>query len=304
MSTQDVDLAGQVGKAVSRFPAVWQDYQDWLRDIVTSRSLLLERYPRWQAAFIFRWRLFYFVVYVTADLFSRQCLSTLKQMRTALSRWTSTLLSSQSETGGDRSPLYDYRYILQRTATLLAVAALTLCAIAAITGVLIAFYYQPAAVAAHESLTAIVNDIANGTLILSLHHVAGNGLIGVALVQLVVMFLGREFLCAWFTGWISGICLTLTAMGLSWTAIVLSWEQTSFWRFKVELSIVGSIPLVGKTLQAILSGGSGISSLTLQHMYALHSYVLAIAALLLSVLHLTALVFQEQHWKIKQQNLI
>lgn len=55
----------------------------------------------------------------------------------------------------------------------------------------------------------------------------------------IVAFLGREFLSAWFTGWISGICLTLTAMGLSWTAIVLSWEQTSFWRFKVECEEYG-----------------------------------------------------------------
>jgi quinol-cytochrome oxidoreductase complex cytochrome b subunit len=41
--------------------------------------------------------------------------------------------------------LVQYRHILQRTATLLAVAELTLCAIAAFTGILLAFYYQPTA---------------------------------------------------------------------------------------------------------------------------------------------------------------
>ncbi|MGB3294599.1 MAG: cytochrome b N-terminal domain-containing protein [Phormidesmis sp.] len=303
MSTKDVDIAGRVGEALSRFPGAWQNYQDWLGDIVASRSLLLDRYPTWQAVLIFRWRLLYFVGYVAVDAFLRQCLTKLKSVRTTLSRWKSKLFLGQRRLGSDRPFGNSYRYILQRTATLLAVAALTLCAIAAITGVLIAFNYQPAAMAAHESLTTIVNDLANGTLILSLHHVAGNGLIVISLVQLVVMFLGRELLGAWFTGWISGICLTLTAMGLSWTAIVLSWEQTRFWRFKIELGIVGSIPLVGSTLREILSGGSGISSLTLQHMYTLHSYVLAIAAVLLSLLHLSALILQEQHWKAERLSL-
>ncbi len=37
-----------------------------------------------------------------------------------------------------------------------------------------------------------------------------------------------------------------------------------------------------------------MSSLTLQHMYTLHSHVLAIASLLLSVIHLAALLSQEQ----------
>lgn len=277
MIEEDMSLARCVSRLASRFPEAWQDYQPWLRDIVSSRSVLSARYPNWQVAIIFRWRLLYFVVYVTAVCF-KQYLKKLESI-----------------------PTIDYRYILQRTATLLAVAALTLCGMAATTGILIAFYYQPAAMQAHESLAAIAYDISSGAVILSLHHIAGNGLIVVSLVQLVVMFLGREFLCAWFTGWISGICLTLSAMGLSWTAIVLSWDQTSFWRFKIELSIVGSIPFVGGALREILSGGSGISSVTLQHMYALHSYVLAIAATFLSVVHLGALVLQEQRWKAEQQ---
>lgn len=111
------------------------------------------------------------------------------------------------------------------------------------------------------------------------------------------MFFGREFLPSWFASWISGILLALAAIGLSWTAIVLTWEQTSFWRFKIELSIVGSIPLVGSLAREVLAGGGGLSSITLQHMYALHSYILAIAAMILSIAHLGALIYQEQTWK-------
>ena len=278
MDNRETELAGKVAAFIHRFPEDWQEYQDWLRAIVSSRSQLLERYPAWQATIIFRWRLLYFVVYFASGIF----LSRLRHYT-----W-------QRSDGETSSPV---RYRLQRVATLLAVIELTLCGIAALTGVMLAFYYQPTAVGAHTSLQMIANHVANGTLILSLHHVAGNGLIVFALLQIVVMFLGRELLLSWFMAWMSGIVLALTAMGLSWTAVVLAWEQTGFWRLKIELNILGSLPWVGPTLQDVLSGGSGISSFTLQHMYMFHSYVLAIAAVLLSITHLAALIFQEQQWQ-------
>ena len=303
MSGQDMELASKVSEVASHFPEVWREYQDWLRDIVSSRSMLLQRRPAWQAVVIFRWRLFYFVGYVAAAILCNHLIERLKGVYAA-SRGLKAKLLSETDVIATRLPSYDgVHYILQRWATLLAVAELTLCGLAALTGVLLAFYYQPAAIGAHESLTTIVNHIASGALILSLHHVAGNGLVVLALAQIVVMFLGREFLPSWFTGWISGVFLALAAIGLGWTAIVLSWEQTSFWRFHLELSLVGSIPWVGTTLQEILSGGGAISSITLQHMYALHSYVLAIAALLLSIIHLTALICQEQTWKPAEKRL-
>lgn len=282
MSEKDLELAGRIGRWASHFPEEWREYQDWLRDILASQSVLQQHHRAWQAVLIFRWRLLYFVVYVAGVILLNQ-LKSLFSVREVMV--TQPILLNR------------YRYILQRTATLLAVAELTLCAIAALTGIMLAFYYQPTALGANKSLTMIVHQVANGTIILSLHNIAGNGLIVLALIQIVVMFLGREFWLSWFTGWLSGICLTLTAIGLSWTAIVLTWEQIGFWRFKLELSIVASIPLVGSLLRDILSGGSGISSITLQHMYTLHSYFLAIAAILFSIIHLTALIFQEQNWK-------
>lgn len=301
MSRTDMELAGRISEVASHFPDEWQEYQDWLRDIVSSHSVLHQRYSAWQATLIFRWRLLYFVIYIAAVIVFHRLLNRLREwfvvygpLKDKLITVTAFITSLLSPWLPDSHP---DRFIFQRTATLLAVAELTLCGVAALTGILLGFYYQPAAMGAHESLMAIAHDIPNGTLILSLHHVAGHGLIVLALVQLVVMFLGREFLPSWLTGWISGIGLTLIAIGLSWTATVLDWEQISFWRFKVELGIVASIPGVGPVLRDILSGGSGINSITIQHMYTLHSYVLAIAAMFLSITHLTALICQEQRWK-------
>ncbi|MBD2099081.1 cytochrome bc complex cytochrome b subunit [Trichocoleus sp. FACHB-591] len=189
-----------------------------------------------------------------------------------------------------------YAVVWRRLATVLAVAVLTLSLIAAITGILLAFYYEPTAGGAYESLRLINTEVTNGWLIQNLHSVAGNGLIAISLIQIVVMFLGERFRSSWLTAWISGILLTLTAIALGWTAMILSWSQLGYWRFKIELETIQAIPLIGPALREILTGGS-VSTVTVEHLYTLHSYLLAIGAVLLAIIHLVSLLFQEKEAK-------
>ena len=114
-----------------------------------------------------------------------------------------------------------YPFVLQRLATILAVVILSLTLIAAITGILLSFYYEPTAGGAYNSLNAIKAEIPNGWLVQRIHDIAGNGLIGVSLIEIVVMFLGEKFRPSWLTAWISGILLTLVAIALGWTAMLL-----------------------------------------------------------------------------------
>jgi cytochrome b6 len=179
-----------------------------------------------------------------------------------------------------------YKSLLRKLATILAIAMLTLCLLAAITGVAISYYYAPDTTAANSSIEYINKEVANGWLISSLHNIAGNGLIVVSLVQIIVMFLGRQMLGGWILGWISGIFLTLTAIGLGWTAMTLDWSQLGYWRFKIELSIIESIPSIGQSLRQFLLGGEGISTITLEHLFTIHSYLLSAVALVLSIVHL------------------
>lgn len=184
-----------------------------------------------------------------------------------------------------------YPLLFRRVATVLAVITLTLTLLAGATGVLLAFYYAPAAGRAYNSLQEISSTVYNGQLILSLHNLAGNGLIGIALIDMVVMFLGRRFNASWLTAWISGILLILTSIGLGWTAMVLGWNQLGYWRFRIELGTIESIPLIGNTLRDILTGGSGVNTTTVEHLYTLHSYLLSVGAVLLSIVHLVSLLY-------------
>ena len=186
----------------------------------------------------------------------------------------------------------EFAFIFRRLATILAVVMLTLTLIAASSGILIAFYYDPSAGGAYESLKTLSTDVSFGWLVRTLHNIAGNALIVVGLIQIVVMFLGERFRRSWLTAWISGILFTLTAIGLSWTAMILGWSQLGFWRLRIELGTIEAIPLIGPQLREILTGGA-IGSVTVEHLYTLHSYVVSVAAVGLSLVHLGGLLLQE-----------
>lgn len=190
-----------------------------------------------------------------------------------------------------------YDFILRRMATILSVAIVALSAIAAITGILLSFYYEPAAGGAYQSLKWIDTEVTNGVLIHSIHDQAGTLLIGTALIQMVIMFLGRQFRSSWLTAWISGILLILTSIGLAWTAIILDWSQEGYWRFRIELSTIEAIPLIGHNLRDILVGGGAVNTTTVEHLYTIHSYLLSAGALVLAIIHLWGILRQEKEMK-------
>jgi cytochrome b6 len=188
----------------------------------------------------------------------------------------------------------EFAYILRRFSTVLAVVVLTLTLIASISGALMAFYYQPAAGDAYNSVRDITNEITNGWLFRSLHDFAGNALIVVAVVQIVVMFLGEQFRPSWISAWITGVLLVLAAIALGWTSMILDWSQLGFWRMRIELGTIEAIPFIGMQLRAILAGGDSIGTPTVTHMYALHGYILSVSAVFLAIFHLIGLSFQDR----------
>ena len=151
---------------------------------------------------------------------------------------------------------------------------------------------------AYQALKWIDTEVPNGLAIHSMHDLAGNLLIGVALIQMVVMFLGRQFLTSWLTGWITNILLILNAIALAWTAMILDWSQIGYWRFRIELSTIEAIPVIGGTLRDFLTGGNGVNTTTVEHLYTIHSYIISVSAILLAIVHLASLLWQE-----KQMNL-
>jgi quinol-cytochrome oxidoreductase complex cytochrome b subunit len=61
-----------------------------------------------------------------------------------------------------------------------------------------------------------------------------------------------------------------------------------YWRLNIELSIIESVPFIGQFLRQLLLGGDAVSSISLEHLYTIHSYLLAAVALGLSFVHLAS----------------
>ncbi len=191
----------------------------------------------------------------------------------------------------------NYSFVLKRLSTILATSILALSSMAAITGILISFYYEPTAGGAYNSLSLIESTVSFGWLIQRIHSLAGNSLIVVSLIAIIVMFLGRKFRYSWLTSWISGILLTLTAIALAWTAILLDWTQIGYWRFTIEIGIIESIPYIGSILRELIVSGDAVNTMTVSRLYTFHSYILSGGALILSLIHLGGLLFSEQEEK-------
>lgn len=189
---------------------------------------------------------------------------------------------------------FSYEFILRRAATILSVAIFTLSAVAAITGILLSFNYEPVAGQAYKSLEWIDTEVTNGLLIHSLHDYAGNLLIGIALIQMVVMFLGRQFRRNWLSAWIGNILLVLNGIALGWTAMILDWSELGYWRFRIELGTLEALPIIGPTLANIITGGGAVNTTTVAHLYTIHSYLLSISAIILASIHVWSLLRQEK----------
>jgi cytochrome b6 len=191
-------------------------------------------------------------------------------------------------------PTSRFDFVMRRIATILSVTILTLSLIAAGSGILLSFYYQPTAGGAYRSLEIINNEVQYGWLFRKAHNLAGNMVIGIALIQMVVMFLGRQFNRSWLTAWISGIFLILSLIGLDWTAMILDWTQEGYWRFNIELGTIEAIPLIGSQLRYILTGGGAVNTVTVAHLYTIHSYLISGAAIFLAFVHLGSVLWQEK----------
>ena len=187
--------------------------------------------------------------------------------------------------------------VLRRITTILSVVIITLTLVGATTGILLSFYYEPAAGRAYQSLKIIDTEVPYGWLFHKAHQITGNAVVVIALIQVVIMFVSRQFRKSWLSAWISGIFFTLSAIGLGWTAMILSWDQEGFWRFNIELGTIEAIPLVGSILRDILTGGGAISTVTVQHLYTIHSYLISVTAIVLSVVHLLSVLWQELQLK-------
>ena len=147
-----------------------------------------------------------------------------------------------------------------------------------VTGILLAFYYQPSPATAYESVRYITEDASFGWYLRGLHKWGATLMIAaVVLHQMRVFFTGayrqpREL------NWMIGMTLLMCTLLLGFTGYSLVFEQLSYWGATVGANISDSVPVVGPMMKQMLLGGEVYNDRTLSRFFILHGAVLPVVA--------------------------
>lgn len=139
-----------------------------------------------------------------------------------------------------------------------------------ITGIMLAFYYQPTPAQAYASIQFIETQVNYGAAIRSIHHWAANGMILMCTAHMLRVFIMGAYKPPRELNWISGVLLLILTLAFGFTGYLLPWDQRAFWATTVGSEIAGSIPIIGDPALVFLRVGWDVSANTLSRFYALH----------------------------------
>ncbi len=166
-------------------------------------------------------------------------------------------------------------------------SALTLSLVVqAVTGVALMSAYAPSATTAWASVAYISYSLSWGWLVRGLHHFGAQAMVILLAAHLVQTAIYGAYRRPREVNWYFGLGLLMVTLAFALTGYLLPWDQKGYWATRVATNILGSIPLVGASMQRLVVGGSDYGHLTLTHFYALHVGVLPFSAMLLVVGHI------------------
>ncbi|MBK7180950.1 MAG: cytochrome bc complex cytochrome b subunit [Chloroflexi bacterium] len=160
-----------------------------------------------------------------------------------------------------------------------------------VTGILLAFYYDPSTEGAYNSVDFITYILPLGWLVRGVHHYGAS-----AMVILVSLHMLRTYFFSAYKkpreiNWLTGVLLLFLVLAFGFTGYLLPWDQKGYWATKVGTEIAGSVPLIGSYVTRLMRGGTALGQATLTRFYATHVMLLPGAVALLIVAHIFQLRF-------------
>jgi cytochrome b6 len=160
-----------------------------------------------------------------------------------------------------------------------------LFAVLTVTGVLLMFYYHPAAPEAYFDMKDLRFVVANGVFLRNLHRLAAQAMVVVVFWHMFHVFYRGGYKPPHEFNWVVGVVLLLLTLFLSYTGYLLPWDQLAFWAITVGTNIIGYMPFLGRPIRFLLLGGHIISGNALLRFYVLHCIVLPLMAVMLIGVH-------------------
>ncbi|HYW80136.1 MAG TPA: cytochrome bc complex cytochrome b subunit, partial [Thermoguttaceae bacterium] len=161
-----------------------------------------------------------------------------------------------------------------------------------VTGIMLAFYYQPTAATAYGSVETITSDVTLGWYFRSMHKWAATLMIAAVILHQMRVFFTGAYRAPRELNWIVGMGLLLCSLGLGFTGYSLVFEQLSYWGATVGANLCDVVPVVGPIAKRILLGGDVYSAQTLPRLYVLHAAILPACIVGLLAIHITLIRLQ------------
>ena len=143
-----------------------------------------------------------------------------------------------------------------------------------LTGIMLAFYYQPTPEHAYTSIQFIETQVNFGSSIRMIHHWSANGMILMCTAHMIRVFIMGAYKKPREFNWVSGVLLMLLTLGFGLTGYLLPWDQRAFWATTVATEIGAAIPVIGDLVLVFARVGWDIAAETLTRFYALHILIL------------------------------
>lgn len=139
-----------------------------------------------------------------------------------------------------------------------------------LTGLLLSIHYTPSEAEAYLSLQHLHRTVPLGQLLRSVHHWAANMMVIMIVLHMIRVFVTGSYKNPRELNWIAGAILLLLTLAFGFTGYLLPWDQKAYWATVVGTNMLGSLPLIGPSLAAIVNGGPEVTNRTLLRFYSFH----------------------------------
>nr|WP_320116853.1 cytochrome b N-terminal domain-containing protein [uncultured Desulfuromonas sp.] len=162
--------------------------------------------------------------------------------------------------------------------------AFTLFVLLAISGLLLAMYYQPHADHAYTSILYIEEQVFGGHFLHSLHRTASNLYLLLIFLHTLRVLLTGAYRPPRQMNWLIGFLLLCLALFSGYTGYLLPMDQLALWATQTGMELVRILPL-GELFYRFLVPDAVGEPLSLLRFYILHVVVLPMVTVLLCALH-------------------
>ena len=156
----------------------------------------------------------------------------------------------------------------------------------AITGVVLAMYYDPNPNNAYDSVQHITNDVFLGSLVRGMHRWGATVMIVLVFLHMARVFFFGAYKYPRELNWVIGVVLLVLTLAMGLTGYLLPFDQRSFWATVVAVNITGTGPVMGPYLADFLRAGPEFGATTLTRFYAIHMLLIPALIAALIGLHL------------------